>query len=336
MRPQKGGHMGGIYESLHPDAQAALEQAWRQNPRPDHVQLPSGDLIEGFLKLEEDRSGCWSKASGSRAWLPIELHVPLPPPGRVQLPLELDTDTKFTLSSHGSYLNAQEIADLAPTNGTECECSICRCDLKSDEQDSPVKGATNDNPVFGNDVVSPNSTSIDTVTQNRVFQLKCGHVYHTRCLEQWFETRRRCPECQKDIGKVTGDQPRTGLLEWHTQRFPLPGHRCKETIVIEFSFPPGTSDDGVHHEGRRPKGYLPGNVQGVVLLELFKVAFRRRVMFGLGHSMTLGTYRPTFNIHIKTSTHRGATGHGYPDDDYFQRSLEELKTNGVTMADFPN
>merc|ERR1719174_1001042 len=124
-------------------------------------------------------------------------------------------------------------------------------------------------------------------------------------------------------------------MEWRSEPCPLPGHRAPQMIIVDFSFPPGTSDAGDWYDGRRPKCYLPGNVQGAILLELFKVAFRRRVMFGLGNSMTTGRYRPTFNIHIKTSTHRGAVGHGYPDDDYFRRSLEELRTNGVTIADLP-
>jgi deltex-like protein len=134
---------------------------------------------------------------------------------------------------------------------------------------------------------------------------------------------------------VIGDQPRQGIFEWRIEPFSLPGHSATETIVIEFNFPPGLDEAGRRYDGRKPKGYLPGNVQGAILLELFKVAFRRRVMFGLGQSMTTSAYRPTFNIHIKTSTHRGTTGHGYPDDDYLQRSLEELRDNGITMADLP-
>lgn len=332
--------MGGVFEPLHGEASGILWEAWRQNPRPDRVQLPSGDIVEGFVKLEEDRAGCWNKASGTRTWLPIELHVPLPTPGRIQLPEELDLDTTFCMASYGSYLSAEDVAALPPTNGTESECPICRCNLKPDEGDNampPNAADQDDNPVFDNttDPDLSNATNPDLSNQVGVFRLQCGHTYHGQCLEQWFETRRRCPECQKDFGKITGDQPRNGSLEWHSEQFALSGCRATQTIVIQFTFPPGASDNGEPHDGRRPKGYLPGNTQGVILLELFKVAFRRRVMFGLGQSMTLGTFRPTFNIHIKTSTHRGQQGHGYPDDDYFQRALEELKTNGVTMADLP-
>lgn len=316
--------MGGMYEPVHAEAHSALLAAWRLNPRQDQVLLPSGDRIENFLKLEEDKAGCWHEAAnGTRTWLPLELHVAMPPAGRVQIPDELDLDTAFDMTSAGQLLNDQEVAALPPNSGEECECPICRCSLKPEEDDA--------NPVLDN-TVHPNQGNSNQSNETGVFKLQCGHVYHRQCLEQWFATRRRCPECQKDFGKVIGDQPRTGCFEWHTESFPLPGHRAKETIVIDFTFPPGTNDDGVFYNGRKPKGYLPGNIQGLILLELFKVAFRRRVMFGLGNSMTTGEYRPTFNIHIKTSSQRGAVRHGYPDDDYFQRSLEELRTNGVTMA----
>jgi len=63
------------------------------------------------------------------------------------------------------------------------------------------------------------------------------------------------------------------------------------------------------------------------------VAFRRRVMYGLGLSLSRGTYRPTFNIHLKTSRCAGIEGHGYPDAGYFKRALDELKVNGVTLAE---
>jgi hypothetical protein len=52
-------------------------------------------------------------------------------------------------------------------------------------------------------------------------------------------------------------------------------------------------------------------------------------MFGLGEAMSDRRFKPTFNIHIKTSLTGGATKHGYPDDDYFKRCLEELAANGV-------
>mmetsp|Transcript_11226 Transcript_11226/g.13644 ORF Transcript_11226/g.13644 Transcript_11226/m.13644 type:complete len:115 (-) Transcript_11226:108-452(-) len=103
--------------------------------------------------------------------------------------------------------------------------------------------------------------------------------------------------------------------------------------MILFEFPPGTDDAGRTYPGRREKGYLPNNCQGIIQLELFKVAFRRRVMFALSTSLTTGRFKPTFNIHIKTKSRGGAAQHAYPDNDYFQRSLDELKNVGISVAD---
>lgn len=94
--------MGGMYEPVHSEAQSILMAAWRQDPRQDQILLPSGNLIENFLKLEEDKAGCWHEANGTRTWLPLELHVALPPAGRVQIPDELDLDTTFEMASTGS------------------------------------------------------------------------------------------------------------------------------------------------------------------------------------------------------------------------------------------
>jgi len=169
-----------------------------------------------------------------------------------------------------------------------------------------------------------------------VLQLECGHAYHVGCIRQWFAEKKRCPTCQRDFGKIVGNQPRIGEMRWHHEDFVLPGHfGSAGTFVVEFFFPEGRDDHGVAHGKRKARGYLPCNVQGAVLLELFKVAFRRRVMFGLGHSFATESYRPTFNIHLKTSTSSGVAGHGYPDEDYFERAMEELALNGITRADLP-
>jgi len=181
-------------------------------------------------------------------------------------------------------------------------------------------------PVLSNDTSDTGEASAIT--------LRCGHVYHAPCLEEWFRTKQRCPECQMDFGKVVGKQPRIGSMSWRFEPFKLAGHpQAQKTVVIEFDFPPGIDTDGVHYDERSERCFLPGNAQGFVLLELFKIAFRRCVMFGLGNSMTFATYRPTFNVHVKTSVRGGVAGHGFPDAEYFHRCLEELRANGVTVAD---
>ena len=41
--------------------------------------------------------------------------------------------------------------------------------------------------------------------------------------------------------------------------------------------------------------------------------------------------RPTFNIHLKTSRTGGSIRHGFPDELYFQRCIDELHDNGVSI-----
>ena len=45
----------------------------------------------------------------------------------------------------------------------------------------------------------------------------------------------------------------------------------------------GRDDENKAYRGRTEGGYLPLHPQGLLLLELFKIAFRRRLMFGLGN-----------------------------------------------------
>eukprot|EP00927_Polykrikos_kofoidii_P054017 TRINITY_DN48512_c0_g1_i1.p1 TRINITY_DN48512_c0_g1~~TRINITY_DN48512_c0_g1_i1.p1 ORF type:complete len:614 (-),score=116.97 TRINITY_DN48512_c0_g1_i1:52-1845(-) len=304
-------------EQVAQQAEDVLLKALTKHPREDRVKLPSGDVIENFTKLEVDCAG----VHVGQSWMPVELWLPVPAPGSVVLPQELDEDQAH-MTSFGRYLLDAEVTAAegnAPTNeggargnGADSDCAICRCDLVD-----PAQAAQT-----GNDM------------SERVFELQCGHAFHGRCLEQWFAQRPRCPTCQVDFGKVVGRQPSVGTMTWRTEKEQIPGHpKARGTLTIDFDFPPGVDGEGTPYEGRKPRCYLPCDTQGILLLHLFKVAFRRRVMFGLGSSMTFGTYRPTFNIHIKTTTRRGAAEHGYPDDTYYERSLGELQANGVKLSD---
>jgi len=106
-------------------------------------------------------------------------------------------------------------------------------------------------------------------------------------------------------------------------------------LVLMFAFKEGVDDDGRPYAGRRETAFLPFNPQGIVLLHLFQIAFKRRLMFGIGRRMASGSYGPTFNIHLKTSLHGGVARHGFPDEGYFERAMEELKTNGIGPTDLP-
>ena len=77
--------------------------------------------------------------------------------------------------------------------------------------------------------------------------------------------------------------------------------------------------------------YLPDTEKGRLVRDLLKIAFDRRLIFTVGRSLT--THRDnvvTWNdIHHKTEW-SNVSGHGYPDDMYLDRCLQQLANFGVT------
>jgi len=336
--PAQHGRSAARPRPLAEEAHALMCKVLRQDPRPSSVKLPSGHVVEGLAELE---SGGAHLEDGEDNLI-LVLEAPMPAPGGLSLPDALDSDDGIQLASCGRVATPAELADLplAPTSGDpRPECSICRCGMepegKASEGPGPSKVRRTEPEVGAPPPEVGGQAEDEADASDGAFRLSCGHVFHGSCLESWFAHKRKCPECQQSFGRTFGDQPVNGQMRWRTEGFRLPGVEAVATIVIEFSFPPGQDKAGKDYEGRRESGYLPMNAEGVVLLELYKVAFRRCVMFGLGESMTSGTYRPTYNIHIKTNSRREGAAHGFPDAKYFSRSLDELRANGVTLADLP-
>lgn len=301
----------GPAQPVSGDARTAVLEQWRAQPRPDRVRLPDcWHVLEGFAGFEAGKAFV---RTGSAEMLLMVPRCDPPQEGSLHLPEMLDDRSRVTLGSCGKFLSESEVAALThAAPGVDMECAICKVDMEPEPNPIVAQGET------------------------PIVQLACGHRYHTTCLTAWFATRQNCPQCLREYGKVVGRGPRVGTMSWCVEPFAVSGHPdASQTIKVTFAFPCGADDDGNAYESRKSSGYLPCNFQGVVLLELFKVAFRRRVMFGIGHSMTTGRMQPTYNIHLKTRRDGGQARHGYPDDTYFQRSLKELQSSGVTIADLP-
>ncbi len=149
-----------------------------------------------------------------------------------------------------------------------------------------------------------------------------------------------CPVTSQLIfGVRTGDQPADGTMSSYVDRsMSLPGYEGYGAIVIDYHFPDGTQsrehrNPGARYTGTSRRAYLPNNQEGQHVFELLKTAFKNRLTFTVGTSVTLGSGggdRVTWNdIHHKTSTHGGAAGFGYPDNGYLQRVKDELKAKGI-------
>ncbi|XP_019502438.1 PREDICTED: probable E3 ubiquitin-protein ligase DTX2 isoform X1 [Hipposideros armiger] len=172
---------------------------------------------------------------------------------------------------------------------------------------------------------------------------KCSHSFHLLCLLAMYcngnkDGSLQCPSCKAIYGEKTGTQPR-GKMEVFKFQVSLPGHEDCGTILIVYNIPHGIQGPEHPNPGKpfTARGfprqcYLPDNAQGRKVLELLKVAWKRRLIFTVGTSSTTGeTDTVVWNeIHHKTEMDRNVTGHGYPDPNYLQNVLAELAAQGVT------
>ncbi|CAD7925034.1 unnamed protein product [Amoebophrya sp. A120] len=165
----------------------------------------------------------------------------------------------------------------------------------------------------------------------------CSHTFHKSCLSGWFKNgKKECPQCRAQLCTLNIGKMPDGNMSWSSILGTLAGTEpTTHMLQVTFDFPAGFSvEEQKAYHGRSENAFLPINKEGTTLLELFKIAFKRRLMFGLGDRLTGGRFGPTFNIHLKTTVKQvGAHGHGYPDPGYFQRTIEELKTNGIEIKD---
>lgn len=104
------------------------------------------------------------------------------------------------------------------------------------------------------------------------------------------------------------------------------------TIVINYSMASGKRGD-IQFPGTHRTAYLPDNKEGNEVLNLLDEAFKRKLIFTIGRSVTTGRDNQIVwnGIHHKTNTAGGSSHFGYPDPTYFSRVKLELAAKGVHL-----
>jgi deltex-like protein len=180
-----------------------------------------------------------------------------------------------------------------------------------------------------------------------VVVLPCRHTLHGPCARQLVlqglsgPLCLKCPECQALHGTRTGDQP-PGSMSWSRVPGSLAGHPGCGSLVVTYRLE-GGQQGPEHPSPGRPytahgfprTAYLPDSGQGRTVLRLLAVAFRRRLLFTDGRSLTSGrddcvTWA---GVHHKTAL---GGEHGFPDIGYLDRVTAELRERGVTEDDMDN
>lgn len=177
------------------------------------------------------------------------------------------------------------------------------------------------------------------VTDDTVVGLcKCtyGHYFHAKCILEALNNKIECPNCKQAYGPITGDQP-DGRLYVTCQRAQCAGFDEKDAVKMLFEFPGGIQGANHPHPGKNYFGdlreaFFPNNKEGREWAMLVRLAFERKLMFGIGRSQTLKLDdRIIFgSIHLKTATTGGTEKHGYPDPNYFKNLEKELAVKNIT------
>uniref|UniRef100_A0A1I8BIR7 E3 ubiquitin-protein ligase n=1 Tax=Meloidogyne hapla TaxID=6305 RepID=A0A1I8BIR7_MELHA len=174
--------------------------------------------------------------------------------------------------------------------------------------------------------------------ENSVVQLSlCSHMFHLECIRAAFKVKERCPLCMCWYKDPIGYQPKDAKMTVRQIPGQVQGHRdAKGFHEITYHIPSGIQIQGHIRPGRPYRSmdrvaYLPNNKEGTQVLKMLQLAFKRRLIFTIGDSLTTGRKDvPIWNgIHHKTNKEGGPQSYGYPDPGYLSRVKEELAAVGV-------
>ncbi|XP_042298620.1 probable E3 ubiquitin-protein ligase DTX2 isoform X2 [Sceloporus undulatus] len=246
-----------------------------------------------------------------------------------KLPVSMSRPSKVSQALAGGTLSPEEVVKRyfqeLKTPPADEDCIICMEKLSSPSGYS-------------------DSCESKTIQPGNIGRLdKCSHAFHLLCVLAMYTSGNKdgslqCPSCKTIYGEKTGTQP-NGKMDVATFPESLPGHEGCGSIQIMYYIKKGIQgpehpNPGLPYTARGfPRYcYLPDNDKGRKVLELLKVAWRRRLIFTVGTSSTTGESNTVVwnEIHHKTEMHSNVSGHGYPDPNYLDNVLAELAAQGVT------
>uniref|UniRef100_A0A915MSP2 E3 ubiquitin-protein ligase n=1 Tax=Meloidogyne javanica TaxID=6303 RepID=A0A915MSP2_MELJA len=223
-----------------------------------------------------------------------------------------DESVYWSVVPHQQLLSSQKptTSNNANLDDSTLPCSICLCDMRDILENA------------GNSVV----------------QLSlCSHMFHMECIRAAFKVKEQCPLCMCWYKDPIGYQPKDAKMTVRQIQGQVQGHKdAKGFHEITYYIPSGIQIDGHIRPGRPYRSmtriaYLPNNKEGTQILKLLQLAFKRRLIFTIGDSLTTGRKDvPIWNgIHHKTNKEGGPQCYGYPDPGYLTRVKEELAAVGV-------
>ena len=171
------------------------------------------------------------------------------------------------------------------------------------------------------------------------------HFFLAGAIARHLAPKRNCPLCGVRYGVATGNQPPGGIMMVRMEKDMDCASRGTEnkgkgSIKIIHKFKGGIQgpkdpNPGKRYPSRTEYIYLPRTVQGMEILGMMRVAWKRGLMYRIGESVTIKSDNMIiWNITPwKTSRSGGTENYGYPDPTYFDRIKDQFKQKGITVDD---
>lgn len=168
---------------------------------------------------------------------------------------------------------------------------------------------------------------------------KCsGHFFHMECIEEWLQEKHQCPYCKTFYGVQKGNCPEGDMIIRHLKK-KLPsfeGDKSSGTWMVTWDIDSGIQDSthqnpGLPFYGTTRHGYLPDSEAFRKVLRMFQIAWKRRLMFTVGTSLTTGFNNVIIwnGIHVRTEW-EDRSGFGWPAPGYMDSVTSELRAKGIT------
>ena len=156
----------------------------------------------------------------------------------------------------------------------------------------------------------------------------CEFPIHKECKKGVLSTQEECPYCKTCLVDPETKEPHGTMTISKLNYVHIP-FKNKDTGVLTASFnlQGGKNDIGYYPPDSR-NAYFPDNKEGNELVDWFIDGFKKGVLFRIGDSVTTGRK----NVIVYGAAHQKTTisgPHGYPDDGYPVRAMNELALAGV-------
>lgn len=160
-----------------------------------------------------------------------------------------------------------------------------------------------------------------------------SHCFHADCLQSQLGDKSylKCAVCNFTYGQQTGSMPDGTMTVQHISAN-CAGH-TGGSLQICYQFAGGMTPAGTKYFGDSRTCFLPATDEGIEVLYLLQLAFKRRLTFVVGFSVTRGRDDCIVWNGIHHKTQLGGGAYGYPDPTYFSRVKEELASKGVVFPD---